>query len=63
MSFRIGSVGLCTSHPAGWIPIISANAAAHVFDAEITAARDSGETRPAGYVREYRRARLEAVGK
>ena len=53
MSFRIGLVGLCTSHPDGWIPIIRANAAAHVFDAEITAAWDSGETRPAGYARDY----------
>ena len=31
MSFRIGLVGLCTSHPDGWIPIIRANAAAHAI--------------------------------
>lgn len=53
MSFRIGLAGLCTSHPDSWIPIIREYAAAGLFDAEITAAWDSGETRPAGYAEEY----------
>ena len=53
MSFRIGLVGLCTSHPSSWIPIIRTCVEEGVFDAEIVAAWDSGETRPAGYAKEY----------
>ena len=48
MSFKIGLVGLCTSHPDSWIPIIREFTAAGLFDAEIVAAWDSGETRPRG---------------
>ena len=53
MSFKLGLVGLCTSHPDSWIPIIREFVGEGLFDAEITAAWDSGETRPAGYAREY----------
>ncbi|MBO4631388.1 MAG: Gfo/Idh/MocA family oxidoreductase [Lentisphaeria bacterium] len=53
MSFRIGLVGLCTSHPDSWIPIIREYSEAGLFDAEIVAAWDSGETRPEGYVEDY----------
>ena len=53
MSFRIGLVGLCTSHPSAWVPIIRAHSDGGLFEAEITAAWDSGETRPAGYAEEF----------
>ena len=53
MSFRIGLVGLCTSHPESWVPIIREYAAEGRFDAEITAAWDSGETRPEGFAKEF----------
>ena len=53
MSFRIGLVGLCTSHPSAWVPIIRACSAAKMFDAEVVAAWDSGETRPEGYAKEF----------
>ena len=53
MSFKIGLVGLCTSHPDSWIPIIREFTAAGLFDVEIVAAWDSGETRPEGYAKEF----------
>lgn len=53
MSFKLGLVGLCTSHPDSWIPVIREMNKEGVFDVEITAAWDSGETRPAGYAKEY----------
>ena len=53
MSFRIGLVGLCTSHPDAWIPIIREYVKDGLFDAEISAVWDSGETRPEGYAKEY----------
>ena len=53
MSFRIGLVGLCTSHPESWVPIIREYVAEGRFDAEITAAWDSGETRPEGFAGDF----------
>lgn len=53
MSFRIGLVGLCTSHPEAWVPIIREYAAEGRFDAEVVAAWDSGETRPAGFAADF----------
>jgi len=51
MPFRIGLVGLCTSHPPAWVPIIRDLAKEGHIDAEVTAAWDSGETREAGYAK------------
>lgn len=53
MSFRIGLVGLCTSHPSAWIPIIRQYVEEGLFDAEIVAAWDSGETRPEGFAKSF----------
>ena len=53
MSFKIGLVGLCTSHPECWVPIMRELSEAGVVDVEITAAWDSGETRPAGFTGEF----------
>lgn len=53
MSFRIGLVGLCTSHPGSWIPLIREYVNDGLFDARIVAAWDSGETRPAGFAKEF----------
>lgn len=53
MAFRIGLVGLCTSHPESWVPVIRDLAAGGTADAEVTAAWDSGETRPEGFAREF----------
>lgn len=53
MSFRIGLVGLCTSHPESWVPIIREYASQGLFDVEITAAWDSGETRPENFAKEF----------
>src|ERR1022692_3387928 len=53
MSFKLGLVGLCTSHPANWVPIIRQLTAEHYVDAEVRAAWDSGQTRPAGYAKEF----------
>ena len=53
MSFRIGLVGLCTSHPESWVPIIREYVGQGLFDAEITAAWDSGETRPEGFAKDF----------
>ena len=49
MSFRIGLVGLCTSHPDGWIPVMRDLAKEGIADIEVVACWDSGETRPAGF--------------
>ena len=49
MAFRLGLVGLCTSHPESWVPIIRELAAEKLVDMEVVAAWDSGETRPAGF--------------
>ena len=53
MSFKLGLVGLCTSHPANWVPIIRQLTAEHYVDAEVHAAWNSGQTRPAGYAKEF----------
>ncbi len=49
MSFRLGLVGLCTSHPGNWVPVIRTMKEAGEADVEVVAAWDSGETRPAGF--------------
>jgi hypothetical protein len=53
MAFRLGLVGLCTSHPENWVPIIREMADNQIVDVEIVAAWDSGETRPAGFAAEF----------
>src|ERR1017187_9194602 len=53
MFFKLGLVGLCTSHPANWAPIIRQLTAEHYVDVEVRAAWDSGQTRPAGYAKEF----------
>lgn len=52
MSFKLGLVGLCTSHPESWIPVIRQLNEEKFCDVDIVAAWDSGETRPAGFARE-----------
>ena len=49
MSFKLGLVGLCTSHPENWVPIIKEMNEKENLDVEIVAAWDSGETRPEGF--------------
>ena len=46
MSFKLGLVGLCTSHPGAWVPIIRELVREGFVDVEVVAAWDSGETRP-----------------
>ncbi len=53
MAFRIGLVGLCTSHPGQWVPIIRELGRELHLDVEVRAAWDSGQTRPAGYAAEF----------
>lgn len=53
MSFKLGLVGLCTSHPDSWVPIIRAMTNEGVVDVEVVAAWDSGETRPASFAKEF----------
>ncbi len=53
MSFKLALVGLCTSHPYSWVPIIREMTKAGTVDAEIVCAWDSGETRPAGFAAEF----------
>ena len=53
MSFRIGLVGLCTSHPECWVPIMRDLTAEGRADVEIVAAWDSGETRPEGFAETF----------
>ena len=53
MAFKLGLVGLCTSHPGSWVPIIRQMSEERVVDVEVTAAWDSGETRPEGYAEEF----------
>ena len=53
MSFRLGLVGLCTSHPGNWVPIIRALTEEGFVEVEVVAAWDSGETRPKGYARTF----------
>ena len=56
MAFKLGLVGLCTSHPAKWVPIIRELASELHLDVEVRASWDSGQTRPAGFAREFCRA-------
>ena len=53
MSFRIGLVGLCTSHPQSWVPVIRDLTARKLVDTEVVAAWDSGETREAGFAKTF----------
>ena len=53
MSFRIGLVGLCTSHPGVWVPVIRELAREKGMDLEIVAAWDSGETRPPDFAETF----------
>ena len=53
MSFKLGLVGLCTSHPEAWLPIIRRLTAERKIDVEVVAAWDSGETRPRGFASEF----------
>ncbi len=53
MSFRIGIVGLCTSHPENWVPIIRDLTKEKLIDAEVTACWDPAETRPEGFAKEF----------
>lgn len=53
MAFRIGLVGLCTSHPENWVPAMRELVKEGKVDVEVTAAWDSGETRPEGFAREF----------
>lgn len=53
MTFKLGLIGLCTSHPEGWVPIIRQMTAEGIVDVEIVAAWDSGETRPDGFAAEF----------
>lgn len=53
MSFKIGLVGLCTSHPDSWLPIMRDLAKEGAADIEVTACWDSGETRPAGFAADF----------
>jgi len=53
MSFKLGLVGLCTSHPQNWVPIIRDLTKQKLVDVEIIAAWDSGETRPQGFAKEF----------
>lgn len=53
MAFRLGLVGLCTSHPGRWVPIIRELSRELRLDVEVRAAWDSGQTRPSGFAREF----------
>jgi virulence factor len=53
MSFKLGLVGLCTSHPECWVPIIRDLTKEKMVEVEIMAAWDSGETRPMGFAKEF----------
>lgn len=53
MSFKLGLVGLCTSHPENWVPIIRAMTEAGTVDVEVVCAWDSGETRETNFAAEF----------
>lgn len=53
MPFKIGLVGLCTSHPAGWVPVMRDLAKEGIADIEVAACWDSGETRPADFAKSF----------
>jgi len=51
MAFRLGLIGLCTSHPGRWVPII--RELARDIEIDLVAVWDSAEVRPAGYAQEF----------
>ena len=53
MSFRLGLVGLCTSHPESWVPVIRKMTEEKIVDVEVVAAWDSGETRPENFAQDF----------
>ncbi len=53
MAFKLGLVGLCTSHPDSWVPVIKSMTEEKQVDVEVVAAWDSGETRPEGFAKEF----------
>ena len=53
MSFKLGLVGLCTSHPGAWVPIIRELVQEGFVDVEVVAAWDSAETRPEGFAQTF----------
>jgi len=53
MSFKLGLVGLCTTHPRNWVPIIREMTEVGTVDVEVVCAWDSGETRPEGFAAEF----------
>ena len=53
MTFRLGLVGLCTSHPRRWVPIIRQLSAERGLEIEVTVAWDSGEVQPAGFAQQF----------
>ena len=53
MAFKLGLVGLCTSHPSRWVPIIRQLSGELRLEVEVRAAWDSGQTRPEGYAAEF----------
>ena len=53
MAFKIGLVGLCTSHPEAWVPIMRDLTKDGLVDIEVAACWDSGETRPADFAKTF----------
>ncbi len=53
MSFKLGLVGLCTSHPSKWVPLIRQLSAERHLDIGVCAAWDSGQTRPVGFAKQF----------
>ena len=53
MAFKIGLVGLCTSHPESWVPVMRDLAKEGIADIEVVACWDSGETRPADFAKTF----------
>ncbi len=51
--FRIGLVGLCTTHPRKWTSVLRDISAKSDLKVEVTAAWDSGETKPVGFAKEF----------
>lgn len=51
--FRLGIIGLCTSHPGNWIPVIRELDSEGFCPVEITALWDSGETRQNYYAESF----------
>lgn len=55
MSFNLGIVGLCTSHPEKWVSLIRQLTADERLDIVIRAVWDSGQVRPEGFARDFGR--------